>query len=157
MRVIIAGSRPPKEIRLKYRPLDRWYKKHEAVVEAAVHASGFQVDIVIQGEAQGFDTLASRWAEWNSRICYGFPAAWRREDRSIDYDAGKRRNVEMSKDGDALIAIWDESSTGTAHMISTMLELGKPVFVWSMKDHAPITFKRLFELLNWDSRILLAV
>lgn len=148
MNVVIAGSRPPKEIRLKYKSLDRWYEKHQAVVEAAVTASGFDVDTVIQGEAQGFDTLASRWAYWNRRVCYGYPAEWKSSDGQTDYSAGFTRNEWMAVDGDALVAVWDESSRGTAHMIQCILDLGKPVSVWSLKQHWQIKHADLLAMLE---------
>jgi YspA, cpYpsA-related SLOG family len=148
VRVVIAGSRPPKDIRLKYRPLDRWYEKNAAVVEAVVKASGFDVTEILQGEAQGFDTLADRWAGWRGIISCPYPAQWKLPNGKIDYGAGKRRNALMAQDGEALIAIWDEESRGTANMIGAMASLDKPVFVWSIKQHAPMTdgVKRAFEI-----------
>lgn len=138
MKIVISGSRPPKEIRSSHHLLYRWYNKHGAVVQAAVSASGFNVTEIIQGDAQGFDTLARRWAAWNHIPCIGYPAEWKRPDGGIDYAAGKCRNVVMADDAEALISIWNEESRGTAHMIAIMASLDKPVFVWSFKQHAPM-------------------
>lgn len=43
----------------------------------------------------------------------------------------------MAGYADALIAIWDGKSRGTAHMIETMKKLGKPTFVFRL-DKGPL-------------------
>ena len=40
------------------------------------------------------------------------------------------RNREMAEYADALLAVWDGESKGTANMILEMHRMGKPVFVW---------------------------
>ena len=49
---------------------------------------------------------------------------WNRYGRK----AGILRNRKMAKYADALIAVWDGLSRGTANMIAEMEALGKPVF-----------------------------
>ena len=45
--------------------------------------------------------------------CYRFPADWDKYGKA----AGYKRNGEMARNADALIAFWDGKSRGTKHMI----------------------------------------
>jgi hypothetical protein len=112
MRVIIAGSRSITDY---------------AIVCAAVRRSGFTITRVVSGMAAGVDSLAVRYAAEHALPCDRFPAEWKKWGRS----AGYRRNVEMAKHADALIAVWDGKSPGTRHMIETAKSRGLPVFVAS--------------------------
>lgn len=101
MRTIIAGS----------RDIDTYIW-----LEAAIAASGFgdQISTVISGGAKGVDSLG----EWYA-IQYGIPleihkADWAKYGRG----AGPIRNQEMAEIADALIALWDGESRGTADMIN---------------------------------------
>ena len=49
-----------------------------------------------------------------------FPANWNKYGKS----AGYKRNEEMSKYGEGLIAFWDGKSKGTQHMINLAKENG---------------------------------
>jgi len=69
----------------------------------------------ISGMAKGADTLGEQYANENGFTVLGFPAEWNLYGKS----AGIRRNEEMAKVGDALIAFWDGESPGTKHMIET--------------------------------------
>jgi hypothetical protein len=80
---------------------------------------------VLTGGARGADQLGYRWA-WKHAITHQlFRADWERFGKS----AGVRRNHQMAQAGDMLIAFWDGQSTGTAHMVQCMRQLGKPVVV----------------------------
>jgi predicted Rossmann fold nucleotide-binding protein DprA/Smf involved in DNA uptake len=115
VRVIIAGS----------RTITSYME-----VEAAYKFSPFskEEDItIISGNAPGVDRLGEQVArEWAlDRVI--FPANWARHKQA----AGAIRNTEMAAYADALVAVWDGESKGTAHMIKTMEALGKPVFVYN--------------------------
>lgn len=122
MRVIIAGGRdllPTVE-----------------QVEAAVRASGFAVTEVVSGACRGVDVAGERWARTEALDLRTFPAQWRRDDGSVDYSAGPKRNGVMAEYADALIAFWDGASSGTGDMVRKMQSLGKPVFVASVEGVA---------------------
>lgn len=110
MRVIIAGS--------------RGYKGGALGVERAVKASGFDIAAVISGAARGADIAGERWAEANGIPCELHPADWDKHGKR----AGFIRNQQMAEVADALIAIWDGESRGTADMIRRMKD--KPTIVY---------------------------
>jgi hypothetical protein len=83
------------------------------------------ITAVVGGKARGADTLGEEWALANGIPFYGFPAKWDVYGKS----AGYKRNVEMANNADALVAFWDGSSKGTAHMISIATQKGLRVRV----------------------------
>ncbi len=98
MRVIIAGSRTVTN------PL---------TVPAAVEASGFTVTTLVCGMALGADRLGYQWAVKHGITVVKYHAEW----DTYGNAAGRIRNGLMARNADALIAIWDGSSRGTADMI----------------------------------------
>lgn len=111
MKVIIAGSREISDL---------------AIVARAIQQSGFDVTEIVSGHARGVYTMGELYALDQNIKLRVFHAHWR------DYEAkaGILRNHEMAEYVDALIAVWDGESRGTAHMIETMLFKGKPVFTF---------------------------
>jgi hypothetical protein len=110
MKVIIAGSRSIN---------DKW-----TIIEA-VGATDWIIDEVVSGAANGVDKLGEQWADIHNIPVKQFPADW-----EIGKHAGYVRNVQMAQYADALIAIWDGKSKGTLHMISAMVNINKPVYVY---------------------------
>lgn len=110
MRVIIAGSRSVTSLK---------------VVSEAIAASGFTITQVVSGGARGVDTLGEIWAKNAGVEVVRFPAEWDRYGRS----AGYRRNEVMARHADALVAVWDGSSSGTRHMIEYGRRMGLKVYV----------------------------
>lgn len=80
---------------------------------------------IVSGMARGADMLAVQFARTNSIKLYEFPADW----NGMGKVAGFKRNGDMAKFADGLLAFWDGASKGTAHMISCMLLVNKPVHV----------------------------
>lgn len=119
MRVIIAGSRSITDIN---------------EVKKAINASGWKgnIDTIISGTARGVDQLGEQCADLKKWSKVLFPANWERSGRA----AGYYRNTDMAEYADRLIAVWDGKSKGTLHMIHSMKELGKAVFVWSVEHQA---------------------
>jgi hypothetical protein len=78
--------------------------------------------ILVCGMARGADLLGHRFATEHDFLILEYPADWDRFGKS----AGHRRNAEMGKNADALVAFWDGKSPGTRHMINIMKTLGKP-------------------------------
>lgn len=110
MRTIIAGSRTIKD---------------RAVVERAIADSEFVITSVVCGGAVGVDYLGYCWANDHNIPVAHFPAEWDKYGRS----AGCRRNEQMGASADALIAVWDGKSRGTAHMIRTANARGLAVHI----------------------------
>lgn len=122
-RVIIAGSRGI----TSYHYVD--------------HAMGVAFDYlrwpafvrVVSGAARGVDRLGERWAREHGVAVKGFPVSpleWQAAPRT----AGHARNRRMAEYASHLVAIWDGTSGGTAHMVRAMRELGKPVLVANLRS-----------------------
>lgn len=104
MKIIVAGSR---------------VICNRKLVFDIIGQSKFQIDGVIEGEALGVDTLGRKWAESKGIEILPFPVTkdeWRRYGKS----AGMRRNERMAKIADALILIWDGTSSGSRNMKELM-------------------------------------
>lgn len=107
MKVIVAGSRS--------------VTSYEAVA-AAIVSSKFTITELVSGGARGVDRLGERWAvEHNVPIKQFLP------DWSRGKSAGMVRNREMANYAEALVAVWDGSSRGTANMIVEAKRRGLPV------------------------------
>ena len=100
MKIIIAGSRNFTDYNYLKQKLDMVLKLYPTFV-------------LISGGAQGADKLGERYAAENGLKVEQYLADWNTHGKS----AGYIRNVEMSKNADALITFWDSSSKGTKHMI----------------------------------------
>lgn len=114
-RLIVAGSRRFANYQAVSLVLDKMLEEKKKTHRV----------IIVSGAAQGPDTLGRAYA-----LEHGFPleiyeADWDNVGRS----AGYRRNEEMGRVSDALLAFWDLKSTGTKHMIEWMHKAGKPVRV----------------------------
>jgi len=104
VRTIIAGSRTITDPYVLIRALDN---------------CGWGPTTIIGGLARGADWLGYQYST-DCNICYiGFPAKWKDMYGNLDKAAGFKRNIEMADKAEALIALWDGYSKGTAHMINT--------------------------------------
>lgn len=114
MRTIIAGSRDITDYDL---------------VLKAIQYSGFNITSVVCGGAKGVDSLGERYAfENNLKVNYFIPN-WDLHGRS----AGPRRNAIMAENADALIAIWDGESRGTANMIENARKRNLKTYIYVQK------------------------
>ena len=110
MKVILAGSRTINSME---------------ALHTAIRESGFEITEVVCGEAAGVDRLGRWWAEQHKIPVASFPADWKKDGRL----AGYIRNQRMAEYAEALIAVWDGKSVGTAHMIGVALAAGLKVHV----------------------------
>ena len=110
MNVIVAGSRTITDIK---------------VVACAIEESGFEVSEVVSGAARGVDSLGEEWAKSKAIPVRRFPADWNGKGKG----AGFIRNAEMADYADALVAVWDGKSRGTANMIEQAKRKGIKVYV----------------------------
>ena len=85
----------------------------------------FGIETIVCGEAKGADLMGKAWGVSNRKLIHSFPAQWDRYGRG----AGFKRNIEMSRNADMLVAFWDNKSKGTKHMIDTALAEDLVVFV----------------------------
>ena len=117
MKVIIAGSRTlTKPIHVRH----------------AIEKSGFNITTLISGHAKGVDRLGENWASFRRIHIVYFLPKWGKYGRS----AGFKRNEEMAKKADALIAVWDGKSRDTKHMILTAKRENLKIFILKCKpDH----------------------
>lgn len=110
-------------------------------IASAILISGWINDIteVVCGMARDVDLLGKQWADALKIPVKEMPAIWREEVQgAYDPQAGYRRNIEMAKYADALIAVWDGQSDGTRHMIAVMRSLRKPVYIYVPDGSIPI-------------------
>ena len=100
MKIIIAGSRT--------------FNNYELLCQNCDKALSLQTEIeIVSGTANGADKLGERYANEKGYKIKQFPADWEKYGKS----AGYKRNEEMAKYADALIAFWDGKSKGAKHMI----------------------------------------
>jgi hypothetical protein len=116
MRVIIAGSRHIIDMN---------------ELREALNDSGFLDDMteIVCGCAPGADELGLIWGTNNDIPVKRMPAKWQ-----YGKTAGRERNIAMAHYGDALVALWDGASSGTAHMIKVARMQGLQVHVRIVKD-----------------------
>lgn len=103
MKLIVAGSRYVEDSSVIAYSMLQWWLAHD------------RPDIeVVSGGARGVDLIGERVAEVQGFPVRRFPADWDRWGKA----AGPKRNLEMAKYADALLAFPVGASRGTRHMIS---------------------------------------
>lgn len=80
---------------------------------------------LIHGGARGVDTYAGEWGHLNGVEIEVYEAEWDHFGKS----AGYRRNSEMVRDADVVVAFWDGKSKGTKHSIDLALKARKELHV----------------------------
>ncbi|UMB55348.1 DUF2493 domain-containing protein [Lutibacter sp. A64] len=101
MKLIIAGSRTFSD-----------YKKLKEVCDQFLQDQN-NIEIVSGAYYRGADKLGEQYATEKGFPIKQFPADWKKFRRA----AGPKRNQQMAKYADALIAFWDGKSKGTKNMI----------------------------------------
>jgi len=83
--------------------------------------------VIVSGGAKGADTLGKKYADDNGIETLIFPAIWRPqgEDGPMDKGAGMKRNTDIIKAADAVLAFWDGDSTGTMDSINKSIMFKK--------------------------------
>ena len=127
MKLIIAGSRQiginANGDQMSLSPL----------ITKLVKSKGWDVTEVVSGGARGVDLAGEMWAQENGILIKQFIPDW-------NGYAGKRagfvRNTQMAGYADALLAIWDGESRGTAHMVKAAAARKLHTFVYLEKTHA---------------------
>ena len=107
MRIVIAGGRNFKNASLLATTMDALLRGIESVA-------------IVSGGARGADSLGEWYAGNRNIPVTVFKANWDKYGKS----AGYRRNEEMARNADALVAFWDGKSKGTKHMIDLAKKAG---------------------------------
>lgn len=134
LKVVIAGSRTIKSEAAYAKFLTHMAEsltKHANSTLA--RQSGYQSLVIISGGAEGVDQFAKRYAKENAYLYREFKPLYRHKG---DDRAPLRRNVDMAKLGDILIAVWNGRSPGTKHMINTIKKkpYTKPVYLLELRQ-----------------------
>lgn len=108
MNVAITGSRSITDARL---------------VRSALEQSGLEITELLSGGARGVDHLAEAWAKEKGIPIRRIKPDWKRNRKG----AGLEANREIFAEADAVIAVWDGESRGTADMIERTRAAGKPL------------------------------
>lgn len=121
----------------------RGIKAMSCLVEGIDAADFYSPITIVHGGADGVDTLAKRYIaehHLNEREFPVSPDDWTLFGRNGPKNAGYRRNTAMAEYlaqwRGRLIAIWDGSSSGTAHMIRECERLRVPHYV-----HIPAEYR----------------
>ena len=115
MKIIVAGSRSIIEPDYVQR-----------TIESALRGNEWDLDTLVSGGATGVDKIAMEWAKGKNIPIVEFLPDYEKFPGKI---APLIRNECMAMYADALIAIWDGSSGGTANMIAHMATFDKPFYV----------------------------
>ena len=114
MKTIIAGSRDITDF---------------TTLMKAVDVSKLDITSVVSGGARGVDKLGEIYASRFNLPIFIFKANWDKHGKK----AGILRNIEMARNAEALLAIWDGKSRGTLHMITEGHKQGLRVHVYRIK------------------------
>ena len=82
-----------------------------------------RVTEIVSGGAKGVDTLAAEYAKENGLLLTEFLPDYTRYKKA----APLKRNEQIARYADAVLAFWDKRSKGTLHTISFFEREGKPV------------------------------
>ena len=91
-----------------------------ADVDLAMERSLYTVTEVVSGHSGAADFAGEAWARKRGIPIKLFPADWKEYGKN----AGPIRNERMAEYADALVALWDGQSRGTANMIQNAKRYG---------------------------------
>jgi hypothetical protein len=101
-------------------------------MNSIIKRSEFRITQVVSGHSGGVDRAGENWATREKLPIFRFHANWNVDGKM----AGLLRNRKMVEYADALIAVWDGKSTGTADVIREAKAKGLKVFVWNWQARA---------------------
>jgi YspA, cpYpsA-related SLOG family len=99
-------------------------------VSRAIEMARWTITEVVSGCARQIDRLGERWTAARNIPVERFPAEWERLGKA----AGFLRNEQMARYAEALVALWDQNSSCSWHMVHRATELGLAVLVASTRD-----------------------
>lgn len=86
--------------------------------------------VVLSGGARGADFMGEKWAQEKGIPVERYPADWEK----YGLGAGPRRNVQMAKRADALVAFLGKAGKGTMDMIINANRVGLRIVVHYLKE-----------------------
>jgi len=92
----------------------------------AEHFSHLDGATIISGGARGADALAKKFADVSGLSYEEYLADW----NAYGMSAGPRRNAQIVKAADIIVAFWDGKSRGTWDCLKKALDAKKPIFVF---------------------------
>jgi len=111
---LICGSRSKKDYKdVVFKQLNKLLKSYRTYID------DWKPECIIEGECEdSADIYSKEWAKENNIEVKPFPS-----------EKGKylKRNIEMVKLADEVIAFWDGFSYGTAHTVAQAILHSKPV------------------------------
>lgn len=132
MKIIVAGSRSITDKSHVFEILD--------AVKNNLAKQHISIDVIVEGEAEGVDLLAKKWANERGIAVEPFTAWWqdlegvdekyirtRADGSKYNVLAGHQRNqrmIDYVDTTDLLIAIWDSKSTGTKDILQRARKKG---------------------------------
>ena len=125
MKVIIAGSRDITDYNVVEEAMDSLMEGFGTSTNPSELERMLPITEVVSGTARGADRLGEEWANNYDIPIKRMPANWKHHGKS----AGYIRNSEMAMYADALVALWDNKSRGTGHMIDLAYKYDIPVFI----------------------------
>lgn len=81
--------------------------------------------IIVSGGARGVDSLAEAWADREGVEKLIFPADWKGKGKG----AGYIRNIDIIKNSDLVLAIWNGESRGTLHSLTLAKRKGLKIYL----------------------------
>jgi hypothetical protein len=131
MKIIVAGSRYFK---------GKVYQDYDFVkttLDEIFKENNIKVNEIVSGNALGIDRLGEKYANEYFIPLVVFKPKWYVLDEQLglhvyDNNAGLKRNIEMAHYADILIA-FNAGTTGTNHMIKTMKELSKTIYIVTLE------------------------
>ena len=136
-RVIIAGTR-------NFSNYELLKEKCDNILSSKRQDSNI---VIVSGTAKGADRLGERYARERGFLLRRFPADWDKDGNK----AGPIRNAKMADNADALIAFWNGTSRGTAHMIMTAKEKGLATRVINYKTAIKMNENKKIEQLQQET------
>ena len=136
-RVIIAGTR-------NFSNYELLKEKCDNILSTKRKDSNI---VIVSGTAKGADRLGERYARERGFLLRRFPADWDKDGNK----AGPIRNAKMADNADALIAFWDGTSRGTAHMIMTAKEKGLATRIINYKIAVKMNENQKIEKLRQET------
>ena len=114
-RVVVAGSRNFKDYDRLATELDKFLKGKKNIT-------------IVSGTARGTDRMGEKYAAEHGYKIDQFPAEWGKYHQG----AGPIRNLQMVKTADAVVAFWDNESSGTKNIIDCARQENIPYKVISI-------------------------
>jgi hypothetical protein len=108
----------------------RLFDDYDFLEESVWHIMGDGKHVIVSGGAKGADTLGELFAKSHGLKVEHHPADWYKYGRG----AGFKRNLEMARSADMLVAFWDGKSKGTRGMIMDAIHEGLELHVYRYNE-----------------------